>query len=110
MNIFFKALLVGTAAGILNAISLVLADAGWQATLAAFLHWLAMGVVITYARLPLPGWLSGILLAVLTGIPVAVLTSQTEPNAFVSILAASVILGGLLGLIAEKLILNQPRL
>ena len=110
MNVFIKALLMGTAAGILDVIPMVFVGTSWQASLSAFLHWLAMGVVITYARMPLAGWFSGILLAVLTGIPMAILASETDPTAFVPILISSVVLGGLLGLIAEKLILNQPHL
>jgi hypothetical protein len=108
MNIFFKALLVGTAAGILDAISMVFMGASWQATLAAILHWLALGVIITYARLPFSAWFSGILLAVLTGIPMALLIARTGFDAFFFV-TASVVLGGLMGLIVEKLILNQPR-
>lgn len=103
-------MLIGTAAGILDAIPMVFMGTSWQTSLSAFLHWVAMGIVITYARLPLPGWISGLILAVLTGIPLAILATETDPTAFVPILTSSVILGGLLGLIAEKLITNQPDL
>lgn len=110
MTIFFRALLIGTAAGILDVIPRVFMDATWQASVSAFLHWLTMGIIITYLRLPLTGWLSGMILALLTGIPLAVLTTATDPGAFVPMILSSLILGGLLGLIAEKLIHNQPLL
>ncbi|MEF2229884.1 MAG: hypothetical protein V3571_11005 [Pseudodesulfovibrio sp.] len=108
MNRFFKAVVIGTAAGILDAIALVLSQSVWQTSVAALLHWMGLGIIITYVRLPFTGWLSGILLALMTGVPLAILATGTESGGFAHALLASVILGGLLGLIADKLIVNQP--
>jgi len=108
MNKIIKALLLGTAAGILDVIPMVLQDLSWQANASAFLHWLALGIIITFARLPLAGWLSGMTIALLTGIPVAVLVSATDPSAFIPILISSAVLGSMLGLMSEKLITSQP--
>ena len=108
MNRFFKAMVIGTAAGILDAIALVLSQSVWQASVAALLHWMGLGVIITYVRLPFTGWLSGMLLALITAVPLALLSTATESGGFGHALLAAVILGGLLGLIADKLIVNQP--
>lgn len=107
MEKLVKALLLGTAAGILDVIPMLLQGLSWQANLSAFLHWLALGVIITFARMPLPGWLSGLIIALLTGIPVAVLTTATDSTAWLPILASSIILGTTLGYMTEKLINSQ---
>jgi len=107
MDKFIKALLLGTAAGIIDVIPMVLQGLSWQANLSALLHWVALGIIITFARLPLSHWLSGMVIAVLTGIPIAVLATETTPMAWFPILVASIVLGSLLGYMSEKLILNQ---
>lgn len=108
MTIFFRALLIGIAAGILDVIPMVFMGASWQGSLATLLHWLTMGILVTYIRLPFTGWLSGMILALMTGIPLAIQASAAESMPVLHLLSSALILGGLLGLIAEKLILNQP--
>ena len=104
MNTFLKAVLLGTAAGIIDVIPMVFQGLEWQANASAFLHWLGLAILITYARLPLPGWLSGLIIALLTGIPIAVLVTASDPTAWLPILLSSTILGTLLGFMAERLI------
>lgn len=108
MNRFFKALLIGTAAGILDAAALVLSQPVWQVNLAALVHWMGLGIIVTYARLPFTGWFSGILFALLTAVPLAILASTFGAGGFVHPLVSAVVLGGLLGFAAERLILAQP--
>ncbi len=107
MDKLIKSLLLGIAAGILDVIPMVFQDLSWQANLSAFLHWLALGVIITYANLPLSGWLSGLVIALLAGIPIAVLVTESDPIAAFPILLSSIILGSLLGFMAEKTITGQ---
>lgn len=107
MDKFIKSLLLGTAAGIMDVIPMVLQGLSWQANVSALLHWLGLSLIITYSKLPFTGWLSGVILALLTGIPIAVLASETVPSAWLPILLSSIILGGLLGFMSERLI-NTP--
>lgn len=106
MEKLFKALLLGSAAGIINAIPMVFNNAGLRITVAAFFYWLAMGVIITYVKAPLSGWLSGMLLAVVTAMPMIILSSTTDLTAWIPLLLGAIILGSVLGLAAEKLILD----
>ncbi len=107
MEKLIKSLLLGTAAGIIDVIPMVLQGLSWQANVSAILHWITLSIIITYARLPLNGWLSGISLGLLTGIPIAVLATETVPTSWIPILISSVVLGGLLGFMSERLI-NTP--
>ncbi|WP_285905607.1 hypothetical protein [Pseudodesulfovibrio pelocollis] len=109
MDIFIKALLLGTAAGIIDVIPLVFQGAGWHLCVAALLRWMGLGIIITYARMPVSGWFTGLVIGLLTGIPFTVLASETTPSATASLLLASLVLGGLLGLASDKLITSQPR-
>jgi hypothetical protein len=108
MDKLIKALLLGIAAGIIDVIPLVFQGQNWQVSIATLLRWVAMGIIITYARMPLNGWASGLVIALFTGVPFAILASETAPSAVVPLLSSSVLLGGLLGLAADKLITNQP--
>lgn len=107
MDKLIKSLLLGTAAGILDVIPMVLQGLSWQANVSALLHWLGLSLIITFSRLPFTGWASGIILALLTGIPIAVLATETVPTAWIPILISSVLFGGLLGYMSERLI-NTP--
>jgi hypothetical protein len=109
MDIFIKALLLGTAAGIIDVIPLVFQGAGWHLCIAALLRWVGLGIVITFARMPLSGWFSGLIIGLLTGIPFTILAAEGEPSATASLLIASPVLGSVLGLAADKLITSQPR-
>jgi hypothetical protein len=108
MNKLIKALLLGMAAGILDVIPMIFQNLSWQTNLSAFLHWLGLSVIITYARLPISGWLSGLLIAMLTGIPIAVLVAESSTSAVIPILLSSAILGSLIGFMIEKTITDQP--
>lgn len=108
MDKLIKSLLLGTAAGIIDVIPMVLQGLSWQANVSALLHWIGLSIIITYARLPFNGWASGIILGLLTGIPIAVLATETVPTAWIPILISSIVLGGLLGFMSERLISHQP--
>lgn len=67
------------------------------ALLGAFLNRFAIGFVIGAARLPLPGWASGLIFGILLSLPDAIITKAYAP---ILILGA---LGGLIiGLIVSK--------
>ncbi len=107
MDKFIKALLLGTAAGILDVIPLVFQGLSWEICIATLLHWLGIGLLITYAKLPLSGYVSGAVIALLTGIPFAILVSETAISAVIPILFSSLVLGCVLGFMAERLITDQ---
>ncbi|MUM76140.1 hypothetical protein GKC30_00655 [Pseudodesulfovibrio sp. F-1] len=109
MDIFIKALLLGTAAGIIDVIPLVFQGAGWHLCTATLLRWVGLGILITYARMPLSGWFTGLVIGLLTGIPFALLAAETMASAVPPLLLTSLVLGGLLGLAADKLITVHPR-
>jgi hypothetical protein len=67
------------------------------AMLAAFASRFAIGFLIGVTRMPVPGWLRGIIVGVLISIPDAIVT-----KAYVPIMATGVIGGAIIGALAEK--------
>ena len=108
MHKLFKALLLGLAAGIIDVVPMIFQGLSWEANVSALLHWLGLGIIITYARMPIANWASGVVIALLTGIPIAILAYPNDPISLFPIIIFSIILGGLLGYTTERLINNQP--
>jgi len=104
----FKILLLGLATGILNAIPMVFLATPWQSVAAILLHWLALSVVIAYARMPLESWATGMLVAVLTSLPLGILLHPASAGGVLQSLGIALVLGGLLGYTAERLVREQP--
>lgn len=109
MHKFFKVLLLGLAAGILDAIPLAFLSLTWQSVCATLLYWLVMSVIICHTRLGNLGlWSSGMCLALLTTLPRALLTHPENPGAMLQMLVFAVLFGGLLGYTAQRLVTDQP--
>lgn len=109
MENIIKSLLLGLAAGIINIIPMALQGLDWRIYAATTIHWLGLGVVITFARLPVQPWLSGMIIGAATGIPIALFSSCDERAPWVITFFLSFILGGLLGLMSERLISRTKR-
>lgn len=103
-----KILLLGLAAGILNAIPMALMAFHWQGVTAILLHWLGLGIVIAYARMPLESWATGMLIAVLTSLPLGILLHPGDTPGVLQVLGIALVLGGLLGYATERLVQEQP--
>ena len=67
------------------------------AMLGAFASRFAIGFIIGVTRLPVPGWLRGIIIGVLISIPDAIVT-----KAWIPILATGIIGGAIIGALAPK--------
>ena len=67
------------------------------AMLGAFASRFAIGFIIGVTRMPVPGWLRGIIIGVLISIPDAIIT-----KAYIPILATGVIGGAIIGALSGK--------
>ncbi len=97
MHGFTAALLIGVAAGLLDVVPMVLQGQSWRANLSAFLHWLALGLVIPYLHWGLVPWLAGSLAGLLLALPIIAMVGEEEPGAWLPIGLFSLLLGAAVG-------------
>jgi hypothetical protein len=102
MSKLLISLLIGIIAGIIDVIPMLLQKLDKHANMSAFTHWVVLGVVISYVQMPMPPYLKGIIVAVLTSLPVLILVSKDDKKSIVPILVMSVILGAGVGFATAK--------
>lgn len=100
------AILIGATAGIIDVIPMLIQNLTWQENLSAFLHWIALGILIPCINWRICPWLKGLLVAEITALPIAILMLKEEPIAALPILLFSAVLGSLVGIAGAKLIKN----
>ena len=89
--------LIGVIAGVVDVLPMLAQKLSKHACLSAFVHWIVLGVLISYVQLPMPAWANGVVIAVLACLPVAILVSEKDPKSLVPILFMSVVLGAAVG-------------
>ena len=97
MNRVLLGLICGLAFGIIDIIPMYFAEFNNLAIAGAFLNRFAIGFLICVVRLPLPAWLSGLLVALLVSLPDAIIT-----EAYIPILTSGIIGGLIIGWIAGR--------
>ena len=98
MSKLFIAILIGAAAGVIDIIPMLIQRLNKYATISAFLHWVAAGIVIAYLQVPMAPWLTGLIFGELLAIPVAVMVAKDDRKSVPIILGMSTMLGTLIGI------------
>ncbi len=97
MNNILTSFIIGIVAGIIDIIPMILSKQSKPATISAFLHWVALGLIIPFTDWGLPPWLTGIIIAELTAIPIMVLIYPKDPKAIIPMTIFSAVLGSGVG-------------
>lgn len=100
----YRALLLGTLAGILDVIPMIGQGLNWYANTSAFIQWIVMGVIITHIEIGLKSWLKGLVVAELCAIPIMIIVSMNGLSAVIPIIVATAILGSCIGYFGDKYI------
>lgn len=106
MKTIIIGIILGTAAGIIDVIPMIIKKLTWDANISAFLMWVIVGFLIATTNLNMNPILKGILIAFLVLTPCAVLIGWKEPKSLIPIFVMTLILGGLLGFLIPKLTNN----
>jgi len=104
MNNIVIALLIGLVAGLIDTIPMVIQKLDKRDTLSAFLHYLALGLIIPFVNWGIAPWLTGIIIAVLTSVPIMIIVYPRDKKAIVPMLVFSLILGAGIGMAGAKFI------
>ena len=100
-------ILLGVAAGIIDVVPMIIQKLTWDANLSAFIMWIIVGFFISVIDLKINAIAKGIVVAILTLLPCAILIGWKEPMALIPVVIMTVILGGLLGLAISKIGIRQ---
>jgi hypothetical protein len=91
------ALSVGVVIGLVDVGSMLLRKAPALQIAMAFTHWVVVAVLVAYSTMPLPAWARGLVIGVITTLPMLFTLAQTHPNAVPVVAALAVVLGAVTG-------------
>lgn len=95
-------ILLGTFAGIVDAIPMVFQKLTLDAILSAFFFWIISGFFIASINLKIKGVLKGIFISFLVLLPSAILIGWKEPISLIPISLMTLFLGSALGYFIDK--------
>lgn len=104
MNDIYIALVIGIIAGVIDIIPMIIQRIDKYASFSAFGHWVVLGLIIPYVNWNIQPWLKGILLALLTAIPIMIMVYPKDKKALIPMAIFSVILGAGVGFAGAKYI------
>ena len=102
MQKLFAATAIGALAGVIDVVPMLVQKIDKTSCLSAFVHWLVLGVVISYVSAPIPDWAKGAAIGLFSALSIAILVAQTDPKSIPPILITSLVLGGIVGIISGK--------
>jgi len=96
-------LILGFTAGIIDLIPMLLEKLTWDANISALSMWVIVGIFISTINWKINSILKGVLISIMVLFPSAILIAWNEPITLIPIISITIILGGLLGYIIEKI-------
>ncbi|THB79212.1 MAG: hypothetical protein D6B25_02175 [Desulfobulbaceae bacterium] len=88
---------LGIIAGTIDILPMILRGQPKNNCIAAFLHWLFLGLIIPFVDWPIGSVLKGTIIGLLASVPVIVMLYPREKNAAIPILLFSIVLGAGVG-------------
>ena len=104
MNNILIALIIGIIAGLIDITPMIIMKLEKAANISAFIHYLALGLIIPFIDWGIPSWITGIIIALLTAIPIMIIIYPKDKKAITPMLVFSLILGAGIGLAGAKFI------
>ena len=103
MNKNHWGIVLGTAAGIIDLIPMIVQGLTWDANLSEFFLWIVSGFLISTSSLRFEGYQNGIVISMLVLLPSAILIGWQQPLSLFPIMGMTLILGAGLGHFIYKL-------
>ena len=95
-------ILLGTIAGIIDVIPMIIQKLTWDANLSAFFHWIIVGFFIATINIKIRGILKGLLISIITLIPIAFLVWWNDTSSIIPMSISTIIYGIVLGFLIDK--------
>ena len=93
MSEILIALLIGTVAGIIDVIPMIIQKMDKYANLSAFFHWVVLGLIIPFVSWDIAPWLKGLIIAEISAVPILFIVAPKDKKAIMPITIMSAILG-----------------
>ncbi len=104
MNDFLIAIGIGLTAGLIDIIPMTIQKLDKRDTISAFVHYFALGLIIPFVNWGLAPWMTGMIIALLTAIPVMIVVYPKDKKAIVPMILFSLLLGAGIGIAGAKFI------
>jgi hypothetical protein len=98
MNEIIIALLIGTIAGIIDVVPMIIQKIDKYANLSAFIHWVVLGLIIPFVSWDIAPWLKGLIIAEISAVPILLIVAPKDQKAVIPISIMSAVLGVGVGL------------
>lgn len=93
MNDILIALTIGIIAGIIDVIPMIIKKLDKFSNLSAFSHWVILGLIIPFVDWNVEPWVKGLILGVLSAIPIMIMVYPKDKKALIPMIIFSAILG-----------------
>ena len=104
MNNFLIAVIIGLIAGLIDIIPMIIRKLNKRDTISAFVHYFALGLIIPFVNWPIAPWITGVIIALLTAVPVMIIVYPRDKKAIMPMIIFSLILGAGIGIAGAKFI------
>nr|WP_321355639.1 hypothetical protein [uncultured Draconibacterium sp.] len=98
MNDFLIAVIIGLVAGLIDIIPMIARKLNKRDTISAFIHYFALGLIIPFVSWEVAPWIKGIVIALLTAIPIMIIVYPKDKRAIIPMIVFSLILGSGIGI------------
>lgn len=104
MNDFLIAVVIGLIAGLIDVIPMIIQKLDKRYTISAFVHYFALGLIIPFVNWEIAPWIKGIVIALLTALPIMIIVYPKDKKAIIPMIIFSLILGAGIGIAGAKFI------
>ncbi len=104
MNDFIIAIIIGIVAGLIDIIPMVIQKLNKRDCVSAFVHYFVLGLVIPFIDWGISAWLTGIIIAFGTALPIMIIVYPKDKKAIIPMIVFSLILGAGIGLAGAKFV------
>lgn len=104
MNDFLIAIIIGLVAGLIDVTPMIIMKLEKAANISAFVHYFVLGLIIPFVGWDIAPWIKGIIISVLSALPVMIIVYPKDKKAIIPMIAFSLILGAGIGIAGAKFI------
>jgi hypothetical protein len=104
MNDFLIAIIIGLVAGLIDVTPMIIMKLEKTANISAFVHYFVLGLIIPFVGWDLAPWLKGIIISLLSALPVMIIVYPKDKKAIIPMIVFALILGAGIGIAGAKFI------